>query len=158
MHHVALSICISHFPLICHPTGAIPASRLEVCSKHFFFKKEAFVYFLVCALQETKHKKARTNSPSHKQLSSMCRPGSCKYTHTWATEILQYVPCFPHIVNTHQLKTSRSTRILITKNTLDFQVSIKMSCANLGDTCQKEALNFTLMSILSETLFLFLSL
>ena len=117
MHHVALSICISHFPLICHPTGAIPASRLEVCSKHFFFKKEAFVYFFSICITGNKTQESKNKSPSHKQLSSMCPSRSCKHAHTWVIEIIQYAPCPPHIVNIHQLKTPWYTRILITKNT-----------------------------------------
>ena len=81
------------------------------------FAFEAFIYFLVCALEETIHKKARAKSLSHKQLSLMYCSRSCKCTQTWAIEIIQYVPCFPHIVDIHQLKTTCHTRILITKNT-----------------------------------------
>lgn len=77
--------------------------------------KEAFVYFFSICI--TGNKKARTKSPSHKQLSSMYCSRSCKRTHTWVIEIIQYVPCFPHIVNIHQLKTPHYTGILITKNT-----------------------------------------
>ena len=85
------------------------------CHLNFFFFKEAFVYFFSICI--TGNKKARTKSPSHKQLSSMYCSRSCKRTHTWVIEIIQYVPCFPHIVNIHQLKTPHYRKILIIKNT-----------------------------------------
>ena len=45
-------------------------------------------------------------------------PASIHTLRDYVIEIIQYVPCFPHIVNIHQLKTQCYRKILITKSTL----------------------------------------
>lgn len=85
--YISLCVGVSQSVSLCVHTSK--------CIWTTFFLKEGFVYFLICALQETKHKRARTKSPSHKQLSSVCRSRSCRCTYTWVMEIIQYVPCFP---------------------------------------------------------------